>query len=165
MLHNVIWGGGGVRFSGKNVPVIQYFQTAAFSVGFDLDAIEQERWSRFKRFNTKSQRMQDHVAPVSYYNKKQVCLGDNNKSIAFASSQKAKRLKTAQLRVKMVEDLGVKRYSVREDSGLWHQKLNRGSCLMKGMRKRKLLCYIMKHSGYIVKKPLNKCKIVNADQC
>ena len=45
--------------SGKcDVPVIRYFQTAAFSVGFDLDAIEHERSSRIKRVNTKSQRMQ-----------------------------------------------------------------------------------------------------------
>ena len=45
--------------SGKcDVPVIRYFQTAAFSVGFDLDAIEHERSSRIKRANTKSQRMQ-----------------------------------------------------------------------------------------------------------
>ena len=51
--------------SGKcDVPVIRYFQTAAFSVGF-----EHERPSRIKRFNTKSQRMQkDHVAPASYNN-------------------------------------------------------------------------------------------------
>ena len=55
--------------SGKcDVLVIRYFQTAAFSVRFDLDAIEHERSSRIKRFNTKSQRMQkDHVAPASYY--------------------------------------------------------------------------------------------------
>ena len=45
------------------------FQTAAVSVGFDLNAIEHERSSSMKRFNTKSQRMQnDHVEPVSYYN-------------------------------------------------------------------------------------------------
>ena len=45
--------------SGKcELPVIRYFQTAAFSVGFDLDAIAHERSSHFKRFNTKSQRMQ-----------------------------------------------------------------------------------------------------------
>ena len=36
------------------MPVIRYFQTAAFSVGFDLDAIEHERLSRFKRFNIES---------------------------------------------------------------------------------------------------------------
>ena len=56
--------------SGKcDVPVIRYFQTAAFSGGFDLDAIEHERLSRIKRFIIKSQRMQkDHIAPASYYN-------------------------------------------------------------------------------------------------
>ena len=40
-------------------------QTAAFSVGFDVDAIKHERSSRFKRFNIKNQRMQkQHVAPT-----------------------------------------------------------------------------------------------------
>ena len=40
-----------------------HFQTAVFSVGFEVDAIEHERSSRFKRFNINSQRMQtDQVA-------------------------------------------------------------------------------------------------------
>ena len=61
------------------------------------------------------------------------------KNIAFASSQNLRmRLKTAQLKVKMVEDLGVKRYYVKEASGDWHQY----SCQMQGMGKRKLLCYM-----------------------
>ena len=39
----------------------------------------------------------------------------------------------------MVKDLGVKIYSVRGASGVWRQKLKRGSCQMQGMRKCKLL--------------------------
>ena len=61
------------------------------------------------------------------------------KNIAFASTQNLrKRLKTAQLKVKMVEDLGVQRYYVKEAPGVWHQY----SCQMQGMGKRKLLCYM-----------------------
>ena len=45
-----------------------------------------------------------------------------NKNIAFASLQNLrKRLKTAQLKVKMVEDLDVKMYYVKEAPGVWHQ--------------------------------------------
>ena len=50
-----------------------------------------------------------------------------------------KRLKTAQLKVKMVENLGVKRYYVKEASGVWHQY----SCQMQGMGKLTLLFYYM----------------------
>ena len=49
-----------------DVPVTRYFKTAAFSVGFDIDAIEHEISSRIKVFKTKTRRIQnDIVEPVS----------------------------------------------------------------------------------------------------
>ena len=46
-----------------------HFQTAVFSFGFEVDAIEHERSSRFKSSSINSQRMQtDHVASVAYFN-------------------------------------------------------------------------------------------------
>ena len=142
------------------MPVIRYFQTAAFSIGFDLDAIEHERSSRIKRFNTKSQRMQKvYVAPVSYYNnnwdKQTSMIGGKQKYLRT----KAMSLKTAQLRVKMVEDLGVKRYSVREESGVWRQ-----NTVVRGREWGNGHCCAtyMKHMEYIVKK---HCETIQDCQC
>ena len=45
----------------------------------------------------------------------------------------------------MVEDLGVKRYSVRETSGVWRQQLTRQLSYV-GMRKQTLRCYVLKHT-------------------
>ena len=79
------------------------------------------------------------------------------KNIAIASSQKAERLKTAELRVKMVEDLGVKWYSVREALGVWRQNsFTKYTCQMQGVRKCKLLRYIMKHGVYRKKNTVRK---------
>ena len=66
----------------------------------------------------------------------------------------------AELRVKMVENLGVKRYSVRQTFRVGRQN-SKDTCQMQGMRKRKLLCYIMKHNGCIIKKYcyINEIKI------
>ena len=47
--------------SGKYDVVIRYFQTAAFSVGFNLDTIEHKRSSRYKHFNNKSQWSRSNV--------------------------------------------------------------------------------------------------------
>ena len=56
--------------SGKCDVLVSHFQTAVFSVGFDVDAINYERSPRFKCFNIKSQMIQkQQVAPVLYGNK------------------------------------------------------------------------------------------------
>ena len=55
--------------SGKCDVLVSHFQTAVFSVGFDVNAIKHERSSRFKRFNIKRQRIQkQHLTPVLYGN-------------------------------------------------------------------------------------------------
>ena len=122
-----------------------------FSVGFDVDAIKHDRSLRFKRFNIKSQRIQkQHVAPVLYGNKlskTSMCVRRPSNNIAFAiSQQKAKRLKTAKFEssLRLVCILG----EMLRESGV---KLAEGKgCRMRGMVKRKLLCSVMSHTGFIV---------------
>ena len=136
--------------SGKCDVLISYFQTAVFSIGFDVDAIKHERSLRFKRFNIKRQRIQkQHVAPVLYSNKlskTSKCGRRPSNNIAFAiSHQKAKRLETAKFESslkmvcileEMLRESGVK---LAEEMG----------CRMRGMVKRKLLCSVIAIQGLL----------------
>ena len=91
-----------------------------------------------------------HVAPVLYGNKlskPSKCGRRPSSNIAFAiSQQKAKRLATAKFEssLKMVCILGE---MLRESDVKLAEEIG---CRMRGLVKRKLLCSVMSHTGFIV---------------
>ena len=102
--------------SGKyDVPVIRYFQTAAFSVGFDLDAIEHERSSRQEPMNAKgyvrtSFILQQHLA------KQSSVIGGNQKYCLRKFAKLEEVFKNCTIKSQDGRGLGVKRCYVKEAS-------------------------------------------------